>query len=77
MTTIPPVQIFMVPDGIWIVHNTSPADGVFRELGQYWLAGAVDRDQYPYEVMITVVRRFNEPTGVGKVPRVVQDTDRG
>jgi hypothetical protein len=73
----PPVEIHLQPDGIWILHTAGITEGVFRQVGQYWFVGAVDRDTYPYEVLITVVRRDNEPKRMGKVSGVIPDYDRG
>lgn len=73
----PPVEIHLQPDGIWILHTAGITEGVFRRVGQYWLVGAVDQEAYPYEVMITVVRRFNEPERLGKVSGIIPDDGRG
>lgn len=56
-----PVLIDFLPGGIMLSTVAETVETVFREVGQYWMVGAVDRDTYPYEVMITIVRRFNEP----------------
>jgi hypothetical protein len=54
-----PVAIFLDPDGIDVVAHAGDEIGRSGKLvmGDTWRIGAVDKDAFPYEVLIVVVQR--------------------